>query len=216
MQTQALPSALAWAGVVLQQLPERVAALGPWGPAYFSLVYAAALCCAMPATPLTLTAGYLFGLPLGFVLAVLAGGCAGAICFLLSRTLLRPLVLRLLERSATMRKTNRAVEQEGFRIIFLLRLSPILPFSLLSYACGLSNVRFFDFVFANTLGFMPATFLFTYLAAVAKQALASGSKSPLLGTVLGLLLTIWLVRKAAMVASKAVDDASTEKAPVSV
>eukprot|EP00434_Breviolum_minutum_P034793 symbB.v1.2.030798.t1/scaffold3509.1/size56090/1 len=91
----------------------QVVALGPMGSWYFCASYAAALCLAVPATPLTLSAGYLFGFPMGFFLAVVAGGVAGAICFLLSRTLLRPSLIRLAANNKVFRQMNRAVELEG-------------------------------------------------------------------------------------------------------
>ncbi|CAE7546438.1 unnamed protein product, partial [Symbiodinium sp. KB8] len=135
----------------IDQLPSRVAALGPFGAAYFCAVYAIALCFAVPATPLTLTAGYLFGFPAGFLLAITAGGVSGCICFMLSR-IMRPSISRLISHNQAYGRINRAVELEGFKIIFLLRLSPVVPFSILSYACGLSQAAG-GFLGGSGLGF---------------------------------------------------------------
>ncbi|CAE8679693.1 unnamed protein product [Polarella glacialis] len=198
-------------GMLLDQLPGQVAALGPLGPAYFCFAYALALCCAVPATPLTITAGYLFGLPLGFGCAVLAAGVAGSISFLLSRTFLRPMVSRLAAGSEVFRRLNRAVELKGFSIIFLLRLSPLMPFSILSYSCGLSRVRFPIFLCANVLGFIPATLGLTFLTTTVHRLSKSGSSMPWPALAACGVLTALLVGLAAKVAQRAVETAEAEE-----
>ncbi|CAJ1433524.1 unnamed protein product [Effrenium voratum] len=195
--------------VGLEQLQQI--AHGPMGAPYFCAAYAGALCFAVPATPLTLSAGYLFGFPVGFLLAVVAAGFSGGMCFLLSR-MLRPTMMRLVANNGAFRQINRAVELEGFKIIFLLRLSPLIPFSILSYACGLSKVAFPAFLIANILGFMPCTAALVYAATHARSVVESGGALPLPSYIAATAATLALLYLASKVAKNALD-AAKDKAP---
>ena len=70
---------------------------------------------------------------------------------------------------------DRAIGEQGRKIVFLLRLSPVFPFNLLNYALGLTKVRFVDYVIAS-LGMIPGTLLYVYYGQVIGDvaALASG------------------------------------------
>ena len=61
---------------------------------------------------------------------------------------------------------DEAVGREGFKIVALLRLSPLFPFSVLNYALGLTRVRLRDFVLASWLGMLPGTALYVYLGSL--------------------------------------------------
>ena len=68
------------------------------------------------------------------------------------------------------RALDRAVASEGFKIILLLRLSPIFPFALSNYFYGLTAVEFGPYLAATLLGFAPGTFLYVYSGEVASVA----------------------------------------------
>jgi len=198
----------------MEHIPERVVQFGPLGPVYFFCVYVLAECMGVPATPLTLSSGFLFGLPLGVALVLSAGTCAACIGFALSRTLLRPQISQMAANNATFKNINLAIEREGFKIIVLLRLSPLLPFSLCTYLLGLSNVSFIDFFCATFLVFIPGTLAFVYLATTARSTLGStGAVSSWYGFAAGLLVTVGIFKVAARVAQRAIDKAvAAEKA----
>ena len=63
---------------------------------------------------------------------------------------------------------EKVVEKGGLKLIFLARLSPIFPFSILNYFYGLNNVKFRDFAF-GLLGIIPGTFLFCSIGSLAKS-----------------------------------------------
>jgi len=180
----------------LEHIPERVVQFGPLGPVYFFCVYVLAECMAVPATPLTLSSGFLFGLPLGSAVVLSAGTCAACIGFALSRTLLRPQISQMAANNTIFKNINLAIEREGFKIIVLLRLSPLLPFSLCTYLLGLSNVSFIDFFTATLLGFMPGTFAFVYLATTARSYLGSAGAvgTSWYGFAAGLLVTLTMFK----------------------
>ena len=137
--------------------------LGAAGPVVFVLCYALLAVCLVPGSALTIGAGALFGLWKGLVLVVL-GANLGAICsFALARTLLRERVQRWAAESPRFDALDRAIGREGFKMVFLSRLSPAFPFTLLNYLLGLTKVRPTTYVAANVVGMLPGTFLYVYL-----------------------------------------------------
>lgn len=160
-----LASALAW-----------TAASGLGGQAAFVALYALACVAFLPGSVLTLGAGAAFGLGKGFLL-VSAGSTSGACAsFLVGRYLLRDWVSRRLEAAPSFAAVAAAVGQEGGKVVFLTRLSPVLPFNLLNYAYGLTTVGFKEYALASWLGMMPGTFLYVYLGAAAGEAARSGPR----------------------------------------
>jgi uncharacterized membrane protein YdjX (TVP38/TMEM64 family) len=146
------------------QLPRFAAwvdGLGALGPVVFILGYAVATVALVPGLILTMAAGALFGLAWG-TLYVLVGATLGASgAFLVARYGARRAVERRLAGMPKFAAIDRAVGREGRKIVFLLRLSPAVPFNLLNYALGLTNVRFVDYLVA-CLGMLPGTFLYVY------------------------------------------------------
>lgn len=69
-----------------------------------------------------------------------------------------------------MQAVLEGVAQQGLRIVFLLRLSPLFPFNILNYALGLTSIGFWSYVFASWLGMLPGTFAYVYLGGVGKAA----------------------------------------------
>jgi uncharacterized membrane protein YdjX (TVP38/TMEM64 family) len=164
-----------------QQLIEGVQSLGPTGVVYYALIYMIAEILAVPATPLTLSAGYLFGLQNG-ILTVLVGA-TGAACvgFWISRTFLRDYVESTLLAPApdgsspnTLAKVDKAIASEGLKLLILIRLSPIFPFSVTNYLYGASSIDFGSYLMGTLIGFIPTTTAYVYTGMVG-QALTAGS-----------------------------------------
>jgi len=164
------------AGGEIPRFAAWVNGLGVWGPLVFIVGYAVAVVAFVPGSVLTLAAGAIFGLAKGvvyvFVAAVLGSGAA----FLVSRHLARRAVDRLIAGNPRFAAVDRAVAVEGRKIVFLLRLSPVFPFTLLNYFLGLTRVRFVDYLLAS-VGMIPGTLLYVYYGKLAGDvaALAGGS-----------------------------------------
>lgn len=155
---------------------ERVHNLGAVGVAVYVIVYILAAIFMFPGSLLTLGAGFLYG-PVGGTLLVSPTSLAAAtIAFLLGRTVARDWIKHRIAENPRFSAVDDAVEKNGFKVVFLLRLSPIFPFTLLNYALGLTRVRLRDFVLASLLGMLPGTFLYVYLGSSVANlaALASG------------------------------------------
>lgn len=156
-----------------------VQSLGPWGPVAFVAGYGVAAVMLMPAVLLTLAAGALFGVVRGVTYVMLGATLGAALAFLSGRYAARRFVEHLLDRHPRLVAIDRAVEREGLRLVFLLRLSPAVPYTLLNYALGLSRVRFRDYI-AGSIGMLPTVTMYVYSGKVAGDlaSLASGTEGP--------------------------------------
>ena len=198
------------------QVESNVQSLGTLGPAAVVLAYVLCTVFLIPASIITLAAGTVFGLKTGFIVVVI-GANLGALCsFLLARTFLREKVAQWAQANAKFRFLDEAIGRQGFKMVLLVRLSPIFPFILLNYFLGLTAVRTGAYVLANLLGMLPATFLFVYIGAAARDAIAgqmdasAGFYQQILKYV-GLLATIAVVVMVTRVARKALREAEQEQ-----
>ena len=158
-------------------LVAHVHSWGAWGPVAYVGIYAVVVIAMMPAWPLTLAAGALFGFWTGAATAFAGALIGSSGSFLLARHGARRLILRWFGESPRFRALDLAIRREGGRIVFLLRLSPLVPFNIVNYLLGLTDLRFRDYVLAS-VGMTPVTVVYTYAGFIAGEALAlSGQAS---------------------------------------
>jgi uncharacterized membrane protein YdjX (TVP38/TMEM64 family) len=159
----------------LRNFNNWIGQMGAVGILIFIIVYAVATVLLAPGSILTIGAGFAFGLWKGF-LAVSAGATLGAaLAFLVARFVSRKKIESIAQRNETFRKIDNAIGQQGAKLIFLLRLSPVIPFNLSNYLYGLTAVKFWPYVLASWIGMMPVTFLFVYIGTAGKAAVAAAS-----------------------------------------
>ena len=171
----------------------RLAQLGPWGPVLFIALYVVAAVTLAPAFLLTVAAGALFGVWRGTLVVFIGAVLGSSAAYAVSVRLTRIPFLAWLDRDPRVIVVRRAVAGEGAWVQFLLRLSPLVPFNLLNYALGLSQVRYRDFLLA-TIGMLPAIVMYTYYGKVVGDVaqLAAGIAPPR-GPEYYALLTVGLV-----------------------
>lgn len=177
------------------QLPTFAAwvqSLGVWGPLAFVLGYGVAAVLLIPAVLLTLAGGALFGFRRGVVYVTLGATLGAALAFITARYAVRRFVEAYVTRHPRLAAIDRAVESEGARLVFLLRLSPIVPFVFLNYVLGISRLRFRDYI-VGTAGMLPAIAAYVYAGKVAGDlaTLAAGAAAPR-GSAYYALLTVGL------------------------
>jgi len=147
-------------------LVERIRGTGMAGSVLYVLVYGVATVLVMPASVLTMGAGFAWGPVYGTPRVVVASNLGALAAFLLGRTALRERVARRLASRPRFSAVDAAVAARGFRVVLLLRLSPIFPFNLLNYALALTRVSTRDYVLASFLGMLPTTVLYVYLGSL--------------------------------------------------
>lgn len=147
-----------------------VAQLGPWGPVIFIGLYIVATVLFIPGSVLTLGAGTLFGVVWGSIYVSIASTLGATCAFLVGRYLARDAIARKIEGNQRFVAIDKAVANEGWKIVGLTRLSPVFPFTLLNYAFGLTQVKLRDYVLASWIGMMPGTIMYVYLGSLAQAA----------------------------------------------
>jgi len=160
----------------LEGLEHWVRAHGLLGAAVYVLAYVGAALLFVPGSVLTLGAGALFGVLWGTVLVSLASTTAAALAFLIARHLARASVERWAGGDRRFAAIDQAIKDGGWRIVALLRLSPVVPFSLSNYLYGLTPVAFGPYVLASWVAMLPATVVFVWLGAAGRAA-AGGERS---------------------------------------
>lgn len=157
-------------------LVQRVHGLGAVGVAVYVAAYILATVVMFPGSLLTLGAGFLYGPVWGTLLVFPTSLAASTIAFLLGRSVAREWIKRRIEQTPRFLAVDTAVAANGFKVVFLLRVSPIFPYALLNYALGLTQVRLRDYILASALGMLPGTFLYVYLGSSVTNlaTLASG------------------------------------------
>ncbi len=158
----------------LGRLTTWIEAQGIWGPIVFALGYVLATLLFIPGSLLTASAGFIFGLAKGTLLVFIAATLGATLSFLLGRHGARGLIERRLEGNRRFQAIDRAIAREGRKIVMLLRLSPVFPFSLLNYGLGLTGVRFRDY-FVACIAMIPGTFLYVYYGYTAKSLTELGA-----------------------------------------
>src|SRR6266496_2938176 len=159
----------------LRSFNDWVGQMGVSGIFVFIIVYAVATVLLAPGSVLTIGAGFVFGLWKGF-LAVSVGATLGAsLAFLIARFIARDKIEAIAQRNEKFRKIDNAISKQGAKLIFLLRLSPVIPFNLSNYFYGLTGVRFWPYVLASWIGMMPGTFLYVYIGTAGKAAASAAA-----------------------------------------
>jgi uncharacterized membrane protein YdjX (TVP38/TMEM64 family) len=129
----------------------------------------------LPASLVGMAAGAIFGVGRGFAISsasVLVGAFSA---FVLSRSLFRRVIERAMAGRIAARNFDVAVGREGWRLVLLLRASPLMPFAATSYVLGLSAVTLRDYMF-GTLAALPALFGYVALGALAEKGLDASTR----------------------------------------
>jgi len=153
-------------GLLARGLPD-VAQLGARGAVLFVLLYIVATVLFLPGLVLTLSAGAVFGLARGAVLVSISATLGATAAFLVGRYLARGWVATKIAGNAKFSALDEAVGREGWKIVGLMRLSPVFPFNLLNYAFGVTRVPLIQYVLASWIGMMPGTITYVYLGSLA-------------------------------------------------
>ncbi|MFL5302468.1 MAG: TVP38/TMEM64 family protein, partial [Anaeromyxobacteraceae bacterium] len=170
-------ASLAVVAIALLPLRAAVAALAGWGGGAgaagvvaFAAAQVACTLLLVPAWPLRVAAGFVWGFAGGFALAMPTSLAGSVLAFLLARRVLRARVARRVAREPALAAIDAAVGARGFSAVLLLRLSPVLPNEAVNYALGVSRVRLRDYLLASGVGMVP-----TVASAVAAGSLATAA-----------------------------------------
>jgi uncharacterized membrane protein YdjX (TVP38/TMEM64 family) len=143
-------------------LMQQIQGAGWVGWLIFIALYAAACLLFIPGSFLTLAAGAVYGFWGGTLLVLTGNGLGSLLSLLITRYLLRGWAKRQFAKNKKLRAIEDAVAHDGWRIVCLTRLSPVMPFSLINYALGLTKISAAKFLFATEVGAIPSTCVYVY------------------------------------------------------
>ena len=146
--------------------------------AYIGLMVVVTLSMA-PLSPVSIAAGFIFGLRGGLIAVTLGTAAGAAINFLISRHVAREAISRRLAKNEKFQLIDEAIGREGWRVIALLRFCP-LPFGFANYAYGLTAIPFWPYMMGTVLAIIPANVFFVWLGAGAHAGMevALGTNRP--------------------------------------
>ena len=143
--------------------------LGSWSYLAFFLLYIVVAVVLIPASVLTIGAGFLYGPVWGTLIVSVSSTAGAAVAFWLGRTVAHDWAAARVEDMPRFNALYRAIEKDEFKVVLLARLVPFIPFNLLNYAFSLTRVSFKKYVLASWIGMLPATIVYVYVGAAAKN-----------------------------------------------
>jgi uncharacterized membrane protein YdjX (TVP38/TMEM64 family) len=150
---------------LLQAALTWIDGLGAWGAIAFIGLYILSTIVCFPGFFMTLGGGAVFGWLAGS-LYVFVGATLGSIAaFLIGRYFARNWVANRIAANTTFQAIDRAVGAEGFKIVLLTRLSPVIPFILQNYAYGITRVSLKDYCL-GAVGMIPGTLMYVYIGSL--------------------------------------------------
>jgi len=149
------------------QIEGWLTAAGPVAPLVFLLVYALSTLFPVPKNVLSILAGLLFGMGWGLVLVWAAAVLGAVTAYQLGRSLGREAVEAL--TGARLAKLDDVLARHGLLSIIAVRLVPVLPFTAINYAAGLTAVTFPAYLLGTALGIIPGTIAYVALGAYATE-----------------------------------------------
>ncbi|HUP44597.1 MAG TPA: VTT domain-containing protein [Thermoanaerobaculia bacterium] len=199
----AIIAALAFAGVALYLSPLRQmidarsllaaarASRDAWWsiPAFF-VIYAIFDVLFIPTQALGVVAVLVWGWLRGATIELFAATFGAIFPFLIARGALREPIAARLAKHASM---ARILEREGFTLLLVLRVVPILPYTLLNYVAGLSSLRLWQYVVATLIGMIPSAYIFGYFVDALVQGVMEPREVLLRALAAGVLFAILIV-----------------------
>jgi uncharacterized membrane protein YdjX (TVP38/TMEM64 family) len=193
-----------------------VNSLGWLAPVAFIVIYNIATLLFIPGSLLTLKGGCLFGFLWGSIYVLIAATIGATFAFLVGRYISRDWVCQKIGNKPKFKAIDKAVAKNGFKIVFLTRLSPIFPFNLLNYAFGVTQVSLKDYIIGS-VGMIPGTAMYVYMGSLIGEIAINNpsiSTNPetqsvqLLLRVFGLITTVFVTFYVAQVAKKALNESA--------
>lgn len=199
-------------GTWIEAFQAWVKELGPIGYLVYILAYIIVCVTFLPASPLTIGAGAIFGFVEGAIVVIVGATLGATASFLLGRTIMRRKIEAMAAGNAKFRALDRAIAREGGKIVFLVRLAPVFPFAYINFAFGLTGVKTLSYIVATFFGIIPVTLAFVYIAdAATRTATADLSSTRLIINIVGVVVAILVTAFVTRVALRAVRKAGIEE-----
>lgn len=144
--------------------------LGLLAPIVYIILFTFVPLTFFPDSVLAIAGGMAFGLLRGTVLTMIGALCGGSLAFFITRYLGQEVIKRFVKKDISI--LSKHAKEKGFLVVLILRLIPLVPFDVISYSAGLSEIRYKDFLLATLLGIIPGVVVFSNIG---DKSLEAGS-----------------------------------------
>jgi uncharacterized membrane protein YdjX (TVP38/TMEM64 family) len=191
-------------------LREQIRAMGWLAPAAYVLLYIAFTVFLIPPTVLSFLSGSLFGWSGGVALTLLGGNSGALVSFLLARTVMRKRVEEWAGTHPRFAAVDKAIAENGFKIVLLMRFSPLFPFAMTNYLLGVTRLPVWKYVLATLLGMPPITCIVVYLGTLPAEVAAEWDNNRWILWLLGVVTALAAGALLTIHARKAMDSNTVE------
>ena len=139
-----------------------------WGIVTFVFFYIIFVLLILPASWLSLLAGFLYGPYFGSIVVFLSAFIGASISFFLAKEYFVQKIVSIISRFPKIKLLEKIINKGGLKLIILTRLSPLFPFSILNYFYGLNKVSYKDFSI-GLLFILPGTYLYCALGSLSNN-----------------------------------------------
>jgi len=139
-----------------------------WGIFTFVFFYIISVLLILPASWLSLLAGFLYGPYFGSIIVFLSAFIGASISFFLAKEYFVKKIETIISRFPKIKLLEKIINKGGLKLIILTRLSPLFPFSILNYFYGLNKVSYKDFSI-GLLFILPGTYLYCALGSLSNN-----------------------------------------------
>lgn len=142
----------AFSGVSAEGVRDALLRYGDLAPVIYMLLFAVLPAFFFPVAVLAFAGGLLFGLLWGSVYTFIGAVINCALMFFLARRIGREKIRALVQRklpSVWQARLKKAGGRKGFLLLIILRLIPAVPYNLINYAFGLTEMPFAAYMLAS-------------------------------------------------------------------
>ena len=188
-------------------MTEFIQSFGAIAPIVYVLLFAILPIFFFPVPILAVAGGLAFGFVEGSLLTLLGASINCYLMFIISRRFGRDYVRNLLKRKLNEKQHDRIFNVSDDKLMMglvILRLIPLVPYNLINYGYGLTNISLSKYMIASVLGIVPGTVVFLYFGASSNNML---SWQFLLSCVLVILLTVGSIKISKIIEAKEAKEA---------
>jgi len=141
------------------EIRDYVLSFEVYAPLIYIILFTIVPLTLFPDSILAIAGGMIFGIVNGAIYTMIGAVCGASLSFYLSRTLGQTLLKSFLGKHSIL--STEKFKSNGFLFILILRLIPLIPFDIISYSAGLSEIKYKDFILATIFGIIPGVLVFT-------------------------------------------------------
>jgi len=146
----------------LKRFTGRVRGLGILGVLLYLLIYMISVVLFMPSLPFTLFGGITYGIAWGTIIATSGDFLGSSLAFIIGRYLVKDKLEKRLKNNKAFHEINEGVQQEGWRIVAITRMVPLIPHWLQNYAYGITKISFKTYAIVCLLSILPGTAIWVF------------------------------------------------------